>query len=185
VAEVENLFLLPSVFAELAKLLKLDAPETAAKVAQLKAATFASATAHLEALGVSSAKRQLDLRFKRIGLTAKSETELVSELAGTVAQIDAAQLCTTAKTAVQAAVVAEDYEKVLALYDNKGLLAEVIRALGLASRKTLEELIGRALRSTEQTDLATALKAVLPAIAATPASRPAPASPAVPAVAAE
>jgi hypothetical protein len=50
------------------------------------------------------------------------------------------------------------------MYDNKGLLAEAARILGMKVRKELEEFICRALQNKDGSELLAALKVVLPTI---------------------
>lgn len=167
VSEVENLLLLPRVFLALAEALKFDEAVSHSKLAALTAFTMQQATQETDAICFRRTKRQIDSAMKKIGLASSDVTTLDTEFKNAVAAIDAATIFAQAKSDLTAAIAANDYEKVLYYYDNKGLLAEVAKQVGY-QQKALEEFVGRVLRSDENTELHTALRTYLPSVTPRP-----------------
>lgn len=167
VSEVENLLLLPGVFLALAKALQFSDGDALSRLNALRSFVMTQANQQIDAICIRYTKRRIDAAMKRIGLTGTDPVALDTEFKAAVAAIDAPTLFIEAKSALRVAIAALDYEKVLYLYDNKGLLAESARQLGYQQR-ALEEFIGRALRSDENTELHAALAAVLPTVTPRP-----------------
>ena len=65
---------------------------------------------------------------------------------------------------VEALLRRNDYEGILRIYDNKGLLAEAAKVLDLRGKQALEELIGRILGGEEHGGLFHTLRNELPDI---------------------
>ena len=167
VSEVENLLLLPGVFVAVAKALHFSDEDAQSRLNALRAFVLTQANQQIDAICIRYTKRQIDAAMKRIGLSSHDPATLDTEFKAAVAGIDAPKIFGEAKSALSTAIAAQNYEKVLSYYDNKGLLAESARQLGY-QQKALEEFIGRALRSDENTDLHTALAAVLPKVSPRP-----------------
>lgn len=164
VSEVENILLLPKPFMALAKLLKFDDVEAQKKLEKLKVHVMKEAKADADRFVLDATRRRIDSAMKKIGLSAKSIADLATEFTAKTAQIDPAAIHADIRNEFDAAVANSDYKKILHIYDNKGLLAEVTRLLGVKGRKELEEFIGRALRDESSSELLTALKNEVPVI---------------------
>lgn len=167
VSEVENLLLLPKVFLALAKALQFSDGDAQSRLNALRDFVLTQANQQIDAICIRYTKRRIDAAMKRIGLTGTDPAALDTEFKTAVAGIDAPTLFREAKSALSAAITAQEYERVLYYYDNKGLLAEAARQLGYQQR-ALEEFIGRALRSDENTELHAALAVVLPTVTPRP-----------------
>lgn len=167
VSEVENLLLLPSVFSALAQTLRFPTREIETKLAALRTFVATEARAHLDEICLRASKRRIDSAMKKIGLTSQSVEALQADFGAAAAGIDPGSIFVEVRSQLEAAIDAQEYEKVLYHYDNKGLLAEAARQLGYQQRP-LEEFIGRALRSDESSVFHTALRASLPTITPRP-----------------
>jgi hypothetical protein len=167
VSEVENLLLLPSVFLALAKTLKFSKTEAQAKLTALRTVVFDHASKQTDAICLRHARRRIDLAMKKIGLAGKDVSALNEKFKSATTAIDPVAVFSEAKSTLTTIITAQEYEKVLSLYDNKGLLAEVAKLFGY-QRKALEEFIGRALRSEENPEIHTTLRGCLPTITARP-----------------
>lgn len=164
VSEVENALLLPKPFIELAKLLKFDDAGAKEKLEELTAFVFGRAKAEVDCIVIDSTRRRIDFTAKAVGLKAKSIFDLSKEFEAEISKVDPTTIYKELRRDFDAAIDAGDYAKLLWLYDNKGLLAQASRILGLKGRKELEEFIGRALASKEGALFLRALRAELPAV---------------------
>lgn len=167
VSEVENVLLLPSVFQALALALKFTQAEAAAKLLALKAYVFHQAANQIDEICLRYTSRRVDAQMKKIGLVGTDIATLDAEFRQAASNINPSVIFAEAKMNFAAAVSGQDYEKVLLAYDNKGLLSEVAKQLGL-QKKSLEEFIGRELRSGSNAPLHATLKAALPSAAPRP-----------------
>lgn len=163
VSEIENLLLLPGVFLALAASLKFSAHEAQAKLALLKDTVLVQATNQLDEISLRHTRRRVDAQMKKIGLSSSDIAALDAEFRRAAAGVDPAAIFTEAKADLTAAVAEQNYEKVLLAFDNKGLLSEVANQLGYQQR-SLEEFVGRTLRSDDSSVLHSALKDELPTV---------------------
>lgn len=167
VSEVENLLLLPNVFLALAKALKFSDQDAQSRLATLRTFVLEQGSQQLDAICLRYTRRRIDAAMKKIGLAGSDVSALDAEFKSAAANIDALTIFAEAKAALADAIAASEYEKVLCHYDNKGLLAEVAKQLGY-QQKSLEEFIGRALRSDDNSELHVALAGYLPTVAPRP-----------------
>ena len=170
VSEVENLLLLPKVFLALAMTLQFSDEDAQSRLGALRTFVLTQANQQIDAICIRYTKRRIDTAMNLIGLTSNDPAALDTEFKAAVAAIDAPTIFREAKSALNAAIIAQDYEKVLRCYDNKGLLAEAARQLDY-QQKALEQFIGRALRSNENTKLHAALTDVLPIVKPRPGDK--------------
>ena len=124
VSEVENLLLLPNPFLALAKLMQFDEAGARQKLSTLQTIVLSEAKADADRFSIDYTRRHIDAEMKVIGLSAKSIADLVTEFKTKTSQIDTQIFYDTIKKEFETAVDGGDYEKVLKLYDNKGLLSE-------------------------------------------------------------
>lgn len=170
VSEVENLLLLPNVFLTAAKALKFDEATAGSMLTSLRSHVMKQAAVEADGICLRHTKRRIDAEMKKIGLTSADISSLVSEFDSAAKCIDAGAVFTGAQNDLSDALARDDYEKVLHLYDNKGLLAEAAKLLGM-NQKSLEEFLGRSLRSPEGSDLHAALRSYLPSVTARPSEQ--------------
>jgi hypothetical protein len=162
VAEVENLLLLPSVFIVLAELFLCGDP--ASVLEDLKNRIMQEANKNLDLVSTRYTVRQLDQRLKRVDVKAKDLTTLTSLYQTEIGTIDPSTIFNDFKTKLQTSITNNDLPAVLALYDNKGLLAQAATILGLKDQKQLMEKVTRVLGSDDGLKLSEELTKVLPLI---------------------
>jgi AAA domain, putative AbiEii toxin, Type IV TA system/Protein of unknown function (DUF4435) len=165
VSEAENLILLPGVFTAVAKLLLFDEAVTKEKLACLKEIVFSKAMTDIDRTSLGFARRRIDSLAKTIGLASTDIAGLEREFGEAIAKIKPTVIFNEMRTKLSNAIAKKDYEEVLRHYDNKGLLAEAARQLGLL-QKVLEELIGRSLRGEKHAILSAPLSNHLPKVVA-------------------
>ncbi len=165
VSEVENLLLLPNPFLALAKLMQFDEAGARQKLSELQAFVLSEAKADADRFSINHTRRHIDAEMKVIGLSAKSIADLVTEFKTKTSQIDTQIFYDTIRKEFEAAADGGDYETILKLYDNKGLLSEAAKLLGAKGRRELEEFVGRALPNNSGKELLAALIAELPSVA--------------------
>ena len=103
--------------------------------------------------------------MKLVGLSsAATIADLKAEYATKAAAIDPDAIHKRLLDDFKAAIRKKDYEAILRLYDNKGLLAQAANVLREKTRKDLEELVGRALQNDAGKNLLSAIRAELPAL---------------------
>jgi hypothetical protein len=168
VSEVENLLVLPNVFLALAKALKFTNQDAQQKLADLRAFVFAQANKDIDAICLRYTTRRIDSEMKKIGLSGTDVASLETAFSAATAGVSVQGIFADVKTILSAAIAAQEYEKVLLFYDNKGLLAEAAKQLGYQKQRAFEEYVGRELRSDDSPDLCVALTSYLPK----PAPRP-------------
>ncbi|MBB4420939.1 cation transport regulator ChaC [Rhizobium leguminosarum] len=164
VAEVENLLLLPEPFEELAALCHFDKAESSKRLNDLKQRVFKLATSDAEKYALSATKRKIDQALKRIGLKSKDSAALASEYQIATAQIDPAQIYGSLLSEFRTHIVKGEYEKIVALYDNKGLLDVAAECLGIKSRSHLQDLTLRTMNTRKGYSLVDAIAKQLPEI---------------------
>lgn len=167
VSEVENLLLLPDVFLALAAAQRFESVDAQAKLDLLRRSVLDTIRREADNVALRATRRRIDAQVRRIGLAATGIEALDAEFASAVADMRLTELYEKYRAALASAVEAEDCVGVLKLYDNKGLLAEAARHLGMHKR-SLEEFVGRALRGKDDEDLLTALTAALPTVITRP-----------------
>lgn len=167
VSEVENLLLLPGVFLALAAGLKFSPQDAQAKLATLRNYVFSQAAQEIDGVCLRYAKRRVDAEMKKVGLSGTSINDLDKGYREATAHVNPVEIFNEAKTSFGAAIAENNYEKVLLIYDNKGLLSEAAKQLGF-NQKALEEFVGRTLRSDDSSVLHSALKGYLPVVTSRP-----------------
>jgi hypothetical protein len=156
--------LLPKPFVALAKLLHFEAAAANQKLGDLTAYVVEEAQVDVERYATDATRRRIDAAMKKVGLSSKTIVDLVKEFATKIAPIDPAVICAGIRKDLETAIAVGEYPKILRMYDNKGLLAQAARILGMKGRKELEELICRALQNEDGSELLAAIRAELPTI---------------------
>jgi hypothetical protein len=164
VSEVENLLLLPDVVIALAVLLGCSASEAQQRLQAIQAMVFATAQRGTTRFAVDYARRRIDREMKKIGLNAIDAPMLDSQFRSSIASINVTPTVADAQNKLTTAITQQNYVGVLALYDDKGLLAQAAPIYGLKNRSALEQLVARYLSSDKGVDLRTALIAAMPQI---------------------
>jgi len=144
VAQVENFLLLPSVFELLAKQLCHENP-----VPTLKKIAYNDVKERLSEASAAYAKFQLDRELKAISISSKTAQEMQEELMNCISNLDIYNHANDYRDSINKAIDNDSLEEVLALYKNKGLLANAATTMFGWKKKQLEELIARMIRSKD------------------------------------
>ena len=108
-------------------------------------------------------RRRIDRHLKKIDLSqAKTVPEMLSLLDQQVSKMDISEIAKKARARVEEALRAEDLPKLLANYDNKGLIALAASHLKRTRAVDFESWLIRVLRNNSVPKLADAIRAVLP-----------------------
>lgn len=162
VAEIENVFLLPTVFLALASALSIPALEANHKFKAIRDSIFLKASQESEPITARYVARQLDQRLKRVTVDKKNTTNLKATFATEMASIDVSSLISQFQARLQSAISSNNLELVLEMYDQKGLLDWAAKALGLASARALMQQAARFLSDDKHLELRAAVIAKLP-----------------------
>ncbi|NNU59092.1 DUF4435 domain-containing protein [Ochrobactrum soli] len=167
VAEIENILLVGPVFLELAQALHFNNNDAAEKYNQLQAIIIAMAQQGLEDAAVRYVSRRLDSALKQLAPKSKSVEEMDELFQRSIQSLNLQQIADDYRTQLSGAIEAADIAGILSLYDNKGLLSEGARLLGLKGREELSEFVSRLLSTSEETRLLRILRDHLPPITLT------------------
>jgi hypothetical protein len=108
--------------------------------------------------------RQVDRRLKLIELEGKDSQTLEATLKARLATVDTSAIFNSFKSRLQACVDVKDLAGAMRLYDNKGIIGIVARALGLKGSKALLEKVTRLLAEQEGERLRKEFTNTLPSI---------------------
>jgi energy-coupling factor transporter ATP-binding protein EcfA2 len=166
VVEIENIFLLPNVFLEIASILSFTKIKADELLSELKSEVFASAQKEAEAIATRYAARKLDRLLKHVTVDRADPNTFAASFTEQVSKIDPAKLIAEFSEKLTTATSSENYEEVLRLYDQKGLLSFAGRKVGIPGPKELVRLVSRTLLDDKGLKLRNALSSVLPVIPA-------------------
>lgn len=167
VSEVENLFLLPEIARAIALTEHVPDDELEAHIAGLneRLLQFADRDDHISPVVVRYTLRRIDRALKKIDL---SRTETVEDVEAAYAEqtngLDIPAIAAQRRHAIDTAIQERDVPALLAVFDNKGLLAEAARYLKRTPKDAFEAWIVRALLNDNEPTLVAALRRVLPQI---------------------
>jgi len=164
VCEIENLLLMPPVFTAIAE--ALSCPQPASLVTSMVAHVMSTATTHLELVCTRHAIRTIDRNLKALDVAAKDRLTLQANYSASLANIDIATIFAHFESKLRDAITRHDAAAVLAMYDNKGLLAKGASLLGITGPRDLVAKVGQLLHSAAGREIANQLGKVLPAIPA-------------------
>ncbi len=164
VVEIENIFLIPTVFEALAAALHHVASTSTQMLQNLTDKAIARASEDIEGVSVRHAIRRLDSMLKRVGIAAKDLPTLTANYSKEVGAIDPATNYTEMKQRLEKSILARDLPALLSVYDNKGLFAEAASILGLRNKNELQDFVSRLLSRPDGKALRDALADVMPRI---------------------
>jgi len=167
VSEIENLLLLPSVSRAILEEEGYSETEASTRLKALKIGIFE--TLHTDAaitkVTLRQCRRQIDSVLKKVDLSsAKNVDEMEKEIDRQITALDIKKMAVDAKKAMDTAIASSDLEALLALYDNKKLLALAAKHLGTRNLKSFKNWIVRKLGAAEQNTIQTAVKDVIPTL---------------------
>jgi hypothetical protein len=166
VAEIENLILLPRVSRAIAESEGYKGQETDDVLMALKGAVYALVTqSEIEAAALRYCRRRIDRVLKKIDLSgASTVADIANEYTAQTGALNIEEIAKTASTRIEEAIKADDLPKLLANYDNKGLMALASRHLKKCKLDAFTSWLTRALRNNKVPDLVAAFQKELPRI---------------------
>lgn len=166
VCEIENIFLLPSIASEILRYEGLDGVGLSEKLERLTQAIYENVRLgnNIELAAVRYCQRRIDNALKKVDLSsAKIASELQSEFHAKINSLDLAAMFQARVDEISQAVQDNNLPLLLALYDNKGLLALAAQHLKSTSLRSFQEWTVRAIEKKTHV-LHQAIKASLPEI---------------------
>ena len=167
VSEIENLLLLPTVSAAIAKSEGYDGPAAAEKANELAEAIFKTLDTDqkIEKVVVEYCKRRIDRALKKVDLSDSSDLAGLKEsYSSATCEINIDKIASKRTKEIKCAIQARDLSKLLEYYDNKGLVALAARLLKNQKKNNFEEWIVRSLRNDTCPPLKESLETLLPDI---------------------
>ena len=167
VSEIENVILLPPVSRALAMSNGYKGNELENKLNALKAAVFAMVNSDeaIDDVVMRYCRRRIDRFLKQINLSGVSTvSDIAAEYDRQTAALNIADIAQQAKTRIKEAIRDNDLPKLLANYDNKGLLPVVAKNLKSLKLEDFKSWLIRVLRNNTETALVTAIGNLLPKI---------------------
>lgn len=150
VTEIENVVLLPEVSVAIAQSEGLSGEELEQRIASLADAIFESVDSDeaIEKVAVRYSKRRIDRILKKLDLSgARTTDEIENEYTQRTGELDVRGLTERFKGEIRQAIAERDLSRLLALYDNKGLMALAASKLKSCRQKDFESWLTRVLRN--------------------------------------
>jgi hypothetical protein len=121
----------------------------------------------IEAAAVRYCRWRINRILKKIDLSgAHTVADIAKEYAKRTASLDIDKIAKTASTRIEEAIRADDLQKLLASYDNKGLMALASKHLKNSKPDAFTNWLTRVLRNEKVPDLVAAIQKELPKIEA-------------------
>lgn len=165
VAEIENLLLLPTVSQVILAKNDFSGPELDNKLAEVKAAVFADAELpkNVSEVVLGYCRRRIDQTLKRIDFSAeKSISDLAASYATQTGALDVPSIAAGIEKIIADAIADDDLLALLAIYDRKKPLLALAARMRAGSVDEFTGWVTRAIQSTDDDRLRTAIEAVLP-----------------------
>lgn len=167
VSEIENVVLLPDVSRAIAEAEGFRGEELEQRVGTLADSIFQSVESDekLEEVAVRYAKRRIDRILKKLDLSAARTTvQIEEEYKQRTGELDVRALAEQLKDEIRQTIKNRDLPRLLALYDNKGLLALAASRLKSCRQKEFESWLTRTLRNKTAPGVVEAIAQQLPKI---------------------
>jgi hypothetical protein len=168
VSEIENLIALPTVSRAILEHEGFSDAALQSRMDEIADAVFGmlSDAADMEKVVLRHCRRRIDRALKRIDLaSAKNEAELAAEYANSVDAVNIAQIAQSRRDRILNALQNADLPALLALYDNKGVLAVAASRLKNTPKVAFEGWLTRVLANDKAPKIVAAVRAVLPEVA--------------------
>lgn len=143
VAEIENVFLLPDVFIALADALSIPRQQGETALDNLQIQIFAKALAEHDAVVARHVSRQIDRQLKVVTIDRRALNTLKNSFDSAIAAIDVSAEISSFSTSFKSAIAGKQYEQLLRMFDQKGLLSIAAAELSIGSGKNLVQQAAR------------------------------------------
>jgi hypothetical protein len=167
VSEIENIILLPTVSRAIAESEGYVGTDLDSRLNALKAAVFGTLRSDeaIDAVVTRYCRRRIDRLLKKVDLsTASNVADITAEYGRQTAALNIADIAQKAKVRINEALRDGDLPKLLANYDNKGMLALAATYLKRSKLADFESWLIRVLRNNKVPALVTAIRNSLPVI---------------------
>lgn len=169
VSEIENVFLLPQVSRTIFESEGFSGKELEDRLDALTEAILGivAVPGKIEAAVARYCRRRIDRQLKKIDLSAAEDSsQLAASYSSQTNALDITAIANTARVSIQQAVETKDLPKLLAWYDDKGLLSLAARHLKNTKQSSFVSWLTRVLRNDKAPLVANAIREVLPKITA-------------------
>lgn len=167
VSEIENIFLLPAVTRAIAENEGYGGTDLNDRLSELENAIFASLNtqAAIDAVVTRYCRRRIDRVLKKIDLSnASNIADITAEYQHQTNALNVADIAQIAMDRIQDAIRDRNLTTLLAIYDNKGLMALASQHLKDQSLKNFKSWLIRVLKNEKVPNLNAAIRAALPTI---------------------
>ncbi len=167
VSEIENIILLPAVSRAIAVSEGYEGAELEDRLNALKTAIFKTLSCDraIDSVVARYCRRRIDRLLKKIDLSeAGNVPDIIAEYDLQTAALNIAEIAERAETRIREALRDTDLPRLLANYDNKGLMALAAQHLKNSRLVDFEGWLTRVLRNDKVPELVTAIRRELPEI---------------------
>lgn len=167
VSEIENIILLPTVSRVIAESEGYVGDELESSLNNLKSAIFETLNSErvIDSIVTRYCRRRIDRTLKKIDLSSASSIAQITEEYDTqTAALDIALIAQRAVARIEKAKQDNDLALLLAIYDNKGLMALAAQHLKRSRLVDFESWLTRMLRSNQMPALVGVIRNTLPEI---------------------
>lgn len=165
VNEIENIFLIPEVFLSIASGLLFSHAEANAVLQRVKDIVFEVARREMNFLSLKHTGMRVYLESGRMAVKAQGIDDFVEKYENRKRWTDPRRIFDDFYERLEKMISDRNYDELLKVYGNKGLLDIAADALGKKGRKSLESFIIRSLATKKDGEVATVLRGHLPEIA--------------------
>lgn len=168
VSEIENIILLPTVSRVIAESEGYVGGDIESSLNNLKSSIFETlnSTNAIDSIVARYCRRRIDRTLKKIDLSnARTVAQITAEYGNQTAALDIAEITQSAIARIEKAKLDNDLALLLAIYDNKGLMALAAQHLKRSRLADFENWLTRMLRSNRMPALVAAIRNSLPVIA--------------------
>ncbi len=165
VSEVENIILLPDVSRAIAESEGYQGVHLDKLLCTLKQEIFSMVNSGeaREAVVIRYCRQRIDLMLKKINLSkAKNVAEITDDYKRQTSSLDVSQIAQEAHNRICEALRDQDLLKLLANYDNKGMMAIAAKYLKNSNLSDFESWLTRVLRNNKVPALTEAIQSNLP-----------------------
>ena len=167
VSEIENVILLPEVSNAIAETEGYRGEELEAVLAQLSDAVFEAVNSpeKIEEVVLRYCRRRIDRNLKKIDLSERGTTEdLAKEYRVQTQALDISVIAARARNQINQAINEQNLPKLLAHYDDKGLMALAASKLKKCKLKSFKSWLTRVFRNDSAPSVSKAIISQLPEI---------------------
>lgn len=166
VSEIENIFLLPSISAAIAKSNNFEGAELQEKLDELSTRVFSSLDddAKIDAVVIRYCKRRIDRQLKKVDIgPVTSVDDVISNFNQKISEFDIQGIAEYAKGKIRSSIDDNDISALMEIYDGKGALMNIAATcLKQQKKQDFESWITRSLRKNEESELVDAITSLLP-----------------------